>query len=66
MRSHIGWRGNEAVEASSLNMRFKTVRLIVIHYRPKRIISISGGLELLQMILELDIGWYANEEGGGL
>ena len=37
-------------------MRFKTVRLTVIRNKPKQTISASGGLGLLQMVLEPDIG----------
>ena len=34
------------------------------HNGPKRIIFASGGLELLQMVLEPDIEWCASEDAG--
>ena len=37
-------------------MRSKTVRLTVIRNGLKRTLSVSGGLVLLQMVLELDTG----------
>ena len=33
----------------------------MIHYQPKGTISANGELELLQMVSEQDIGWYAND-----
>ena len=47
-------------------MRFKTLR-----ESPKRTISVNGGLELLQMVLDPDTGQCASEDarpprGGGL
>ena len=51
-------------------MRFKTVRLIVMRNGSKWTIFASGGLGLLQMVSEPDIGRYASEnagpQGGGL
>ena len=43
-------------------MRFKTVRLIVIRNELKQIISTSGGLRLLQMVLELGTGRCVSED----
>ena len=45
-------------------MRFKTVRLMAIHNEPKQTIFASGGLGLLQMVLELDTGQCASEDAG--
>ena len=45
-------------------MRFKTVRLMVIRNGSKRTIFANDELGLLQMVLELDIGRYANEDVG--
>ena len=42
-------------------MRFMTIR-----YGPKWTLSTNGGLELLQMVLELDVGWCATEDAGPL
>ena len=45
-------------------MRFKTVRLTAIRNGPKRIISVSGRLWLLQMVLELGSKQCAREDVG--
>ena len=45
----------------SLKTNFKTVRLMTICNEPKRTIFANGTLELLQMVLETDTGWCANE-----
>ena len=45
-------------------MRFKTVRLTAIRNRPKRTISTSSELELLQMVSEPDTERCANEDAG--
>ena len=47
-------------------MHLKTVRLTVIHNGPKRTISTSDGLEILQMVSELDTELYAREDVGPL
>ena len=67
MRSHINWRGErnipcKDVETSPWQTYFKTVRLTTIRNEPKRTISTSGGFELLQMVLESDTGWCANQD----
>ena len=41
-------------------MRFKTVRLMTIRNGPKRTISASGGLGLLQMVSEPNTGQRAS------
>ena len=38
--------------------------ILMIRNRPKRTIFGSGGVRRLQMVLELDSGWCANEEVG--
>ena len=43
-------------------MHFKTVRLTTICNVPKQTISVSGGLQLFQMVLELDSRRCANED----
>ena len=43
-------------------MRFKTVRLTTIRNQPKRTISTSGGLRLLQMVSEPDTERCASED----
>ena len=40
------------------------MRLTAMCNGPKRTISASGGLKLLQMVLELDTGRCAGEDGG--
>ena len=60
--SHIGWGGErntlyKGVEAFPQETRFKALR-----GSPKRAIYASGGLGLLQMVLELDTGLCASEE----
>ena len=40
------------------------MRLTVIRNRPKRTISASGGLEMLQILLELETKRCANEDVG--
>ena len=51
-------------------MRFKAVRLTAIRNGSKRIISASGELRLLQMVLEPNTGRCASKDtspyGGGL
>ena len=51
-------------------MYFKIVRLTAIRNGPKRTISASGGLGLLQMVSKPDTGRCASEDatskGGGL
>ena len=53
VRSHIGWRGErnvplKGVETSPKHTCFKTVRLTTIHIKPKRTISTSNELGLLE------------------
>ena len=43
-------------------MRFKTVRLMTIRNGPKKTISASGGLELLQMVSKPDTGRCASKD----
>ena len=45
-------------------MRFKAMRLMVICNGLKWTISVSGRLELLQIVLELDIGQFTREDVG--
>ena len=73
MRSHTSWRGEQnipykGVETSPIRHVLKIVRLTMIRNRPKRTISASGGLELLQMVSELDTERCATlgSQGGGL
>ena len=73
MRSHTGWKGErnipyKGVETSPIRHVLKIVRLTVIHNRPKRTTSTNGGLELLQMVSELDTERCATlgSQGGGL
>ena len=40
------------------------MRLKAIRNGPRRTIFISGGLGLLQMVLELDTGWCVSEDTG--
>ena len=42
----------------------KTVRLTALRNGPKRIISASGGLGLLQMVSEPNTGWCASKDAG--
>ena len=56
-RSHIGWGGErnnlyKSVETSLYQMRFKNLEGKFERKSPKRTISASGGLRLLQMISE--------------
>ena len=53
MRSHIGWREEQNILYKSVetSTHFKTVRLTTIRHGPKRTISVSGKLGLLQEIL---------------
>ena len=44
-------------------MQFKTVRLMAIRNRPKRTIYTSGGLGLLQMVLESPARTLGPQEG---
>ena len=69
VKSHIGWREErnipyKGVETSPQQTHFKPMRLTAIHNGPKRIISVSGGLGLLQMVLEPDIKRCVNEDVG--
>ena len=61
MRSHICWRGKR-------NIFYKGVETSR-RENPKRTIFVSGGLGLLQMLLELDTGQCVSKdnelEGGG-
>ena len=43
-------------------MRLKTVRLTTIRNKMKWTISVSGGLEMLQMVSESDIGRCASQD----
>ena len=43
-------------------MHFKNLKGNSERENPKKIISVSSGLGLLQMVSELDIGQYASEE----
>ena len=54
----------KGVETSPYQMCFITVRLTTIRNVPKWTISVSGGFELLQMVLELDTEWCASEGVG--
>ena len=45
-------------------MRFKTVRLTAIHNGPKRTISASGRIGLLQIVSELDTRRCVSEDAG--
>ena len=45
-------------------MQFKSLEGKLGRENPKKIISTSGGLGLLQMILEPNIGWCVNEDAG--
>ena len=45
-------------------MHSKTMKLIAIRNEPKRTISASGGLGLLQIVSKLDTERYANEDTG--
>ena len=45
-------------------MRFETVRLTAICNEPKRTITISSGLGLLQMVLDSNTDWCASEDAG--
>ena len=58
----------KGVETSPVRHVLKIVRLTMIRSRPKRTISASGGLELLQMVSEPDIERCATvgPQGGGL
>ena len=47
-------------------MRFRIVRLMAICNGLKWTIYASGGLELLQMVLEPDTGWCGSEDVGPL
>ena len=71
MRSHLDWRGErnifyKGVETSHYQTCFKTVRLTAIRNRLKRIISTSGELEPLQMILKPDTKRCASDDAGPL
>ena len=52
MRSHVGGEENETFFIRMWKLHFKTVRLMAISNRPKQIIFVSGGLELLRMVSE--------------
>ena len=61
VRSHIGWGGEQSipykgVEPSPSQTRFKNLEGKLKKERPKRTVSISGGLGLLQIVLEPDTG----------
>ena len=45
-------------------MHFKNLEGKLGRESPKRTISASGGLGLLQMVSEPDTGWYASEDAG--
>ena len=42
----------------------ENMRLMVIRNGQKQTISVSGKLELLQMVLEPDTGWWASKDAG--
>ena len=71
VRSHIDWRGEQnipykCVETSPQKTRSKTLKGSPLRESPKRTISTRGGLRLLQMVSEPDIGWCAREDVGHL
>ena len=53
VRSHISWR-----------VRFKNLEGKSERESPKRTISVSGGIEMLQMVLEPDTRRCASEDAG--
>ena len=69
VRSHISWRGErnilyKGVETSSYQTRFKNLEGKPERESPKRTISTSSGLRLLQMVSEPDTGQCANKDAG--
>ena len=67
LRSYISWRGERSilykgVETSPYQTHFKNLVGKPERESPKRIISASGGLRLLQMILKSNTGWCASED----
>ena len=67
VRSHIGWGGErnilyDGVETSPQQTRFKNLEGKPERKNPKGAMFASGGLGLLQIVSESDIGRYANEE----
>ena len=67
MRSHIGWRVKQiilykGVETSLYKTSFKNLEGKPEWENPKRTISASGGLGLLQMVSEPDTRQCASEE----
>ena len=52
------------VDVERTQTRSKTVELMAIRNGPKHIISINGGLKLLQMVLELDTKRCASKDAG--
>ena len=56
MRSHIGRRGKRNILCNGVET-LKPGR-----ERPKRTVSVSGGLEPLQIVSELDIGRCVSED----
>ena len=69
VRSHIDWRGErnilyKGVETSPLQMCFKNLEGKSERENPKKTMFARGGLGLLQIVSELDIGRYASEDAG--
>ena len=69
VRSHIGWRGErniiyKGVETSPSQTCFKPCGE-ARKEKPKKTISSSGGLGLLQMVSEPDTGQCASENASG-
>ena len=67
VRSHISWGGEQSilykgVETSPQQMCFKNLEEKPEKESPKRIISASGELGLLQMVSEPDTGQCASED----
>ena len=66
MRSHVGWRGErntlKGVETSPQQTRFKNLEGKLERESPKRTVSTSGGLGLLQLVSEPDTERCASEE----
>ena len=69
MGSHIGWRGErnilyKGVETSLYQTCFKNLEGKPERKSPKRTISVSGGLGMLQMVSEPVIGRCVSEDVG--
>ena len=68
VRSHIGWKKERNIVYKGVET--SPSQTFLKHWRearkgsPKRTISASGGLGLLQIVSEPDIGWCASEDVG--